>query len=279
MKSLQATQRSIFAAAIRDNRAALIPFIMAGDPSLEWTGTIVDGLASAGADVIELGVPFSDPIADGPVIQRASERALRSGTTLSAVLDFLRARRSVVGGASPPIVLFSYYNPILQLGLEVFATRARDAGVRGVIVVDLPPEEATQYLEPLRDAGIESIFLASPTTSPERWALIDRVSTGFIYYVSRLGVTGIRERMSETLVAELQALRRHCTQPIAVGFGISTAEQAVAVACGGADAVVMGSVFVKMMEEEEPSAGVGRMCALAAAVAGALKATPRRVTR
>ncbi|MBI3505914.1 MAG: tryptophan synthase subunit alpha [Proteobacteria bacterium] len=252
----------------RGGRAALVPYITAGDPSLPWTQRFVAALAEAGADVIELGVPFSDPIADGPVIQRASERALKAKTTLPKVLGLVRSLRR--RGVRTPIVLFSYLNPILRLGPRAFAARARAAGVDGVLVVDLPPEEGADLREALAQAGVEAVFLASPTTDPARLGLIDSASTGFVYYVSRLGVTGARSSLSASLPAELARLRRRVKKPVAVGFGISTPEQAKAVArlCDG---VVVGSALMKIVEEHRPAEAVRRLGRLATSMCAAMK--------
>src|SRR5262245_16260910 len=201
-----------------DGRKAFIAFVTAGDPSLDRTVEIALELERGGVDVVELGVPFSDPLADGPVIQRSSERALRTGTTLAGVLECARRIR---GRSALPIVLFSYLNPLLRHGLERLAGDARAAGVDGVLVTDLPPEEAGEWLAVARPAGLETIFLASPTSPDERLRRIAEASRGFVYAISRTGVTGEREALSgdaEPLVARLRSLTR---EPVALGFGIS----------------------------------------------------------
>ena len=230
-------------------RAAFIPFLMAGDPDLEWTGKMVRGLTRAGADIIELGVPFSDPVADGPVNQRAAERALAKGTTLKRILALVAELR--INGDDCPIVLFSYFNTILRMGLEHFAQTAAKAGVNGVLVVDLPPEEAAEYTSIMRLNKLDTVFLASPTTTPQRLKLIDDASTGFVYYVSRLGVTGKKTQISETLSRELDSVRQHVSQPIAVGFGVSSPSQ-VHHLSQHADGVVVGSALVQYNDKHDP---------------------------
>jgi tryptophan synthase alpha chain len=223
----------------------LIAYVTAGDPSLPATEEIVLAAAQAGADVIELGVPFSDPVADGPTIQRASERALRSGTTLMGVLDLvgrLRAKSDV------PLVLFSYFNPILQMGLGKFAETASANGADGVLATDLIPEEAGDYRGILRAHGLDTIFLAAPTSTDARLALIAASSSGFLYMISRTGVTGSREVLPEGLPALVRRARQVTTLPIAVGFGISLPTH-VSVLGGIADAAVVGSALVAEIEK------------------------------
>lgn len=252
----------------QQRRVAFIPYITAGDPTLNATRLYLASLESAGADIVELGVPFSDPIADGPVIQRAAERALRSKTTLARILDFVgRYRRD---GGKVPIVLFSYFNPILRFGLEKFAREAKNCGVNGVLVVDLPPEEAGEYRRCMTRHGVETVFLASPTTAVSRLRLIERSSTGFVYYVSRLGVTGKHKKLSNTLASELKRVQRTVRKPIAVGFGISSPEQARAVA-RHADAVVVGSALVQLAEGRKPQEASRRIHAMAGAMVRAIR--------
>jgi tryptophan synthase alpha chain len=246
----------------------LIAYITAGDPSLEASAKIVLAAAEAGADIIELGVPFSDPVADGPVIQRASERALRSGTTLAGVLELvrhLRARTDV------PLVLFSYFNPLLQLGLEKFAESAASAGADGVLATDLTPEEANEYRAALRGRGLDTIFLAAPTSTDERLARIAEASTGFLYLVSRTGVTGTREVLPEGLPALARRVRKFTNLPIAVGFGIS-APTHVSILGGIADAAVVGSA---LMAEVERSASADAAAVGVGAFVRALKNAAR----
>jgi len=223
----------------------LVAYITAGDPSLEATEKIVLAAANAGADVIELGVPFSDPVADGPTIQRAIERALRAGTTLAGVLDLvgrLRARTQV------PLVLFSYFNPILQMGLDKFAEAAAAAGADGALATDLTPEEAEDYRAAMRAHGLDTIFLAAPTSTDARLEKIAAVSNGFLYLISRTGVTGAREALPEDLPELARRVRRFTKLPLAVGFGIS-APAHVAVLGGIADAAVVGSALVAEVEK------------------------------
>lgn len=227
----------------RDERA-LIPYFTAGDPSLQITRQLLSQAARQGADLIELGIPFSDPLADGPVIQRASQRALAAGVTLARVLEFVREVRAEV---STPLVFLSYYNPVLAFGLKAFAKTAVEAGVDGVIVADLPPEEAGPLAEEARAARLDLIHLVAPTSPPERMRMIARQSRGFVYAVSLTGVTGARPELPADLAHYLQELRAATTKPVCVGFGISTPEQAAAAArC--ADGVIVGSAIVRLVE-------------------------------
>ncbi|MGE0435212.1 MAG: tryptophan synthase subunit alpha [Planctomycetota bacterium] len=257
--------------AIRDSgRAAFIPYITAGDPSLAQTAVYLRQLAAAGADLIELGVPFSDPIADGVVNQQAAERALAAGTTLGGILDMVAALRA--DGFATPCIVFTYLNPLLRMGVDAFAERAAAAGVQGALVVDLPPEEADEFVPALHARGLDTVFLASPTTPPERLARVAAASSGFVYYVSRLGVTGERQALSDSLADEVSRVRAAVAPlPVAVGFGISTPEQAAAVAAH-ADGVVVGSALVKFLADaaRDPAGAGERMAALARSIAGAL---------
>lgn len=234
-----------FADLKREGRRALIPFITAGDPDLQTTELLLVELARAGADLIEVGVPFSDPVADGPVIQRASERALAKGVTLRTVLDCLAEVR---GRIDIPIVLFSYFNPLLQFRLERLASEARTAGVDGILVTDLIPEEASDWEKILHANAIDPIFLVAPTTSEERLRRITERARGFVYAISRTGVTGARQEMegaSETLVRRV----RDCTNlPVAVGFGVTTAQH-VRDVWRYADAAIVGSAIVQEIEQ------------------------------
>jgi len=223
----------------------LVAYITAGDPSLDATEKIVFAAADAGADVIELGVPFSDPVADGPTIQRASERALRGGATLAGVIDVVRrvrAKRDV------PIILFSYYNPILQMGVEKFAAAAAAAGADGALATDLTPEEAVDYRGAMQRHHLDTIFLAAPTSTDARLAKIAEVSSGFLYVISRTGVTGERSSLPEDLPALARRVRRFSKLPLAVGFGISQPSH-VSVLGGIADAAVVGSALVVEIEK------------------------------
>jgi tryptophan synthase alpha chain len=223
---------------------ALIPYITAGDPDLAVTRELAWAFEGAGADILELGVPFSDPLADGSTIQRASQRALERGVTLKGVIgsvEQIRARSQM------PIVLMSYMNPILRMGLDEFARRAKDAGVDGVIVPDLPPEEAGELRRCCAATGVSTIFLAAPTSTDARLRRIAEASEGYIYYVSLKGVTGARESLQADLAVSLGRLRRLTTKPVAVGFGISTPAQAAEVA-RVADGVIVGSAIVERIE-------------------------------
>lgn len=222
----------------------LVAYITAGDPSLEATEKFVLALAAAGADVIELGVPFSDPLADGPVIQRASERALKSGTTLAGVLALVKSLREKT---DVPLVLFSYFNPVLQMGLQKFGDAAQFAGASGVLITDLTPEEADDYRAIMAERDLDTIFLAAPTSTDERLALISKVSSGFLYVISRTGVTGAKDQLAEELPALTRRVRRATKLPIAIGFGISQPGH-VALLGGLADAAVVGSALVEEIE-------------------------------
>ena len=228
----------------RDGRKGFIPYITAGDPDLSTTEELLVTLAQSGATLIELGVPFSDPMADGPVIQRASERALKHDFGLQQILDTAaRARQRI----DVPIILFSYYNPLLQFGLQRLAAAARDAGIDGILVTDLTPEESGAFETELRAAGLDMIFLVAPTSTDERLKMVAKHASGFIYAVSRAGVTGTRESVSAEAEKLVQRMRQFSSLPIAVGFGISTAEQ-VADVQRYADAAVVGSAIVAEME-------------------------------
>jgi tryptophan synthase alpha chain len=247
----------------------LVAYITAGDPSLEASEHIVLALAEAGADVIELGVPFSDPIADGPVIQRASERALRSGTTLTGVLDLVKRLRAKT---QAPLLLFTYYNPVLQLGLEKFAASAADAGADGALITDITPEEAGEYRAAMRARGLDTVFLAAPTSTDARLKLIAEASTGFLYVISRTGVTGEKARLAEELPALVRRVRAATPLPIAVGFGISLPEH-VSLLGGLADAAVVGSALVAEIEKAK---SVEDAATAVAAKTRALKEAARR---
>ncbi len=232
---------------------ALIAYIMAGDPSLEDTESYVLQLADAGADIIELGVPFSDPIADGPIIQAAAGRALRSGTTLKKILEtvaVLRARTQI------PLVLMAYYNTLLRYGELAFCTDAGHVGVDGVIVPDLPPDEAAKLRALAHDSGLDVIFLLAPTSPAKRQASIARLSRGFIYYVSLTGTTGATLTDKVDVEKRVREIRRYAKTPIAVGFGISTPEDTRAVA-GFADGVIVGSALVKIIASAGDRGAVG----------------------
>lgn len=260
-----------FAKAKAEGRAAFIPYLTAGDPSLEWTGRHLDALAAAGADVVELGVPFSDPVADGPVNQRAAERALAAKTTLAGVLDMLAAKRR--GGLTLPAVVFTYANPVAAMGWGDFAKRAAAAGADGALVVDLPVEEAGEHRAACAAAGLATVFLAAPTTTDARLAEAVAASSGFLYFVSRLGVTGASASLAAGAEAELVRVKRAAGGlPVAYGFGVSTPEQAAA-AARLADGVVVGSALVRLLDGTDPAANVARLAASAAALAAAMRRT------
>ena len=228
----------------------IVAYITAGDPTLDATLEFVLALDEAGADVIELGVPFSDPLADGPTIQRASERALKAGASLAGVLNLVgRIRRT----SQVPLVLFSYFNPIVQLGLETFASAAAAAGADGVLVTDLTPEESEDYRRILRAHRLDTVFLAAPTTTEERLQKIAACSSGFLYLISRTGVTGAKDLLPDDLPALLRRTRSFTSLPIAVGFGISLPGH-VSVLGGLADAAVIGSALVSEIEKATSTA-------------------------
>ncbi len=262
-----------FRALSEAGELGLVAYITAGDPSLDATEKIVLAAADAGADVIELGVPFSDPVADGPTIQRASERALAAGTTLSGVLDVVRRIRAK---SQIPIVLFGYFNPILQMGLVKFAEAAAGAGVDGVLATDLTPEEAGDYRAALEANGLDAIFLVAPTTTNARLGAIAEASSGFIYLVSRNGTTGAQDSLPPDLPALARRVRNSTTLPIAVGFGISQPTH-VTVLGGIADAAVVGSAL--MSEVENANSPEAAAAAVAAKIAALKKAALSGVSR
>ena len=258
-----------FAKAKASGRAALVVFVVAGDPELATTRRLLPALAESGADVLELGIPFSDPLADGPAIQRASERALASGTTLPAALKLLAELRTMRFAA--PVVVFSYANPILAMGEAEFAHRAAEAGADGVLVTDLPPEEGRGFASILKSAKLDPVYLVAPTSPDERIRRAGSLSRGFLYVVSRLGITGTRAELPEGLAALVGRVREQVPRlPVAVGFGLSTPEQVRWVAAI-ADGVVVGSAVVTAMAEavthgrDPVEAGTGLVRALAAA--------------
>ena len=241
-----------FAKLRAEHRPGLVTFTTAGDPDLTLSGEILGALDRAGADVLEVGVPFSDPLADGAVIQRATERALAAGGSLQATLDMIGRVRP---GLNAPIVIFSYANPVLRMGIDTFARRAAAAGVDGVLALDLPIEEAGEFRETLSTYGLDTIFLLSPTTSDARIQKAAALGRGFLYGISRLGVTGARDRVADGAAAMVQRIRAHTTLPIAIGFGISRPEH-VAEVTAYADAAVVGSALVSLIGETGPSPDV-----------------------
>ena len=240
-----------FARLRRDGAKGFVAFLTAGDPSLERTLSAARELDRAGADVLELGVPFSDPVADGPVIQRSSERALRRGTTLADVLETVRSLRRE---SELPVLLFGYFNPFLRYGLGRLARDAKAAGVDGVLVTDLPPEEAGDWLQEARGHDLDTVFLAAPTSPDARLRSVAAASRGFVYAVSRTGITGERQSLSEEAGPLVNRIKSMTAEPVALGFGISTPEQ-VGAAAATADAVVVGSALVRFLEEK-PDGGL-----------------------
>lgn len=255
-----------FERASAENRAALVIYLCAGDPSLEATVELVVAAAEAGADVVELGVPFSDPTADGVAIQQASERSLARGTTMRGVLDVVRRVRE---RSAVPILLFGYYNPILRYGEEKLVADAKAAGVDGFLVVDLPPEEADPLVTPIRAAGLGYVPLVAPTSTDARVAQAAALADGFVYYVSMTGVTGGQDALLDEAAARAATLRTKIDAPVAVGFGIATPDDARVVAAK-ADGVVVGSAIVRAIASAPDTASAVRavrelVCALAAA--------------
>jgi tryptophan synthase alpha chain len=234
----------LFESCSAEGRKAFIAYLTAGDPDPGVTVPLVLALERGGADLIELGVPFSDPIADGPVIQRASERALRSGTTLSRILDMVREIRAQ---SEIPLLLFSYLNPVMHYGFDKLASDAAEAGIDGVLLTDLSVEEAEEPVARLRSRGLDTVFLGAPTSTGRRLELVGRHSSGFVYLVSRTGVTGEQASLSEQAIPLIQRTRQYTSLPLAVGFGISKPEHVAEVA-RFADGVVVGSAIVKTIE-------------------------------
>ncbi len=237
----------------QNSECALIPFITAGDPDLATTAKALEILASNGADIIELGVPYSDPLADGPTIQAAATRALQQGVKLEDVLEIVK---QTVGKIDVPIILFTYYNPIYYRGVESFLKQAKEAGVSGLVVPDLPLEEAEALIQAATEIGIEVTLLIAPTSSPERIKAIAAKSQGFIYLVSVTGVTGVRSQMASGVKDLLADLHHITDKPIGVGFGISNPEQAKQIKDWGADAVIVGSAIVKRLASESSESGL-----------------------
>ncbi|MCF2146789.1 tryptophan synthase subunit alpha [Desmonostoc muscorum LEGE 12446] len=256
---------------LRHNReCALIPFITAGDPDLETTAAALQILDRSGADIIELGVPYSDPLADGPVIQAAATRALQRGTKFESVLEMLQATTPKIRS---PIVLFTYYNPILHRGIEKFLSSVAAAGVAGLVVPDLPLEEAAGLLQPAGEMGIDVTLLVAPTSSAERIQAIAQSSQGFIYLVSVTGVTGMRSQVQTRVSDLLKQIRSVTDKPIGVGFGISEPDQARQVREWGADGVAVGSAFVKRLAEGTPEQGLNAIGQFCQSLKAAIKTT------
>jgi tryptophan synthase alpha chain len=243
----------VFARLREAKQTGLVTYVTAGDPDLTRSAEVIRAVDRGGADIIELGVPFSDPLADGPVIQRATERALAAGTTLTRVLELAASLRDDVRA---PLVLFTYANPILRMGLPAFASRARQAGIDGVLVLDVPPEEATEAHAAFETEGLDTIFLLSPTTTVERIRRAATLGRGFLYGISRLGVTGAREDVADSAAALAARVRAETDRPLALGFGFSTPEHVRAVG-QWADAAVVGSALVKVVAEHAGNPDLG----------------------
>ncbi|MFZ6644560.1 tryptophan synthase subunit alpha [Undibacterium sp. TJN25] len=241
MSKIQATMSALAAA----NRKGLIPFITAGDPAADLTVPLMHALVEGGADIIELGVPFSDPMADGPVIQRASERALLNGVGLRDVLQFVREFRS--SNQSTPVVLMGYANPIERMGVDLFIKQAAGAGVDGVLVVDYPPEECEEFAAKLKQHGMDTIFLLAPTSTDERMELVGKIASGYVYYVSLKGVTGSGSLDLDAVAAMMPRIKKHVKVPVGVGFGIRDGATAKAIS-SVSDAVVIGSRIIQELE-------------------------------
>lgn len=252
-KSFMSAVAACFAALRDRGECALIPFLTAGDPDLATTAQALRRLDQAGADLIELGVPYSDPLADGPVIQAAATRALQRGVKLNDVLGLVQEVRTEI---KAPIILFTYYNPIFYQGVEVFLDKVKAAGVDGLVVPDLPLEESDGLLKAAADRQLALILLVAPTSSPERIEAIAQQSQGFIYLVSVTGVTGVRTEVGNRVEELLQRIRQVTDKPIGVGFGISQPEQARQVKAWGADAVIVGSAIVKRLADQSPPEGL-----------------------
>jgi tryptophan synthase alpha chain len=253
-----------FARLRAQGRKALVPFVTAGDPDPSLTVHLMHALVKAGADVIELGVPFSDPMADGPTIQRASDRALAKGVSLRQVLAMVSAFRA--DDTTTPVVLMGYANPIEAIGVDAFAAQAMAAGVDGVLVVDYPPEESADFARAMQSCGIDPIFLLAPTSTPERIAQVAALASGYVYYVSLKGVTGSAQLDVAAVAARIPEIRAQTGVPVGVGFGIRDAQSAGAVACI-ADAVVVGSRIIEEIEQSAP----GELTARVGALVGSLR--------
>ena len=257
-----------FEQLLRHQQKGLVIYIGAGDPNLEATLQLTLGLEKAGADVVELGVPFSDPLADGVVNQLAAQRGLASGTTPPKLLEMVRELRRQ---SQVPLVLYIYFNLLHRVGLEVFIREAAEAGVDGLLVLDLPPEESLNYETLMEQAGLCPIYLIAPTTPDERIALIAPRARGFIYYVSREGVTGMQSSVSTTIPAMISRIRKYTSLPIAIGFGVSNPEQARQVAVQG-DAVVVGSAVVNRIAQQGTSPGlINEVCGFVQTLSQAIK--------
>lgn len=259
--------QSTFEALSRQGRKALIPFITAGDPTPDATLPLMHALVAGGADIIELGVPFSDPMADGPTIQRASERALAQGMRLSKVLEIVRSFRA--DNAHTPVVLMGYANPVEAMGVERFVASAQDAGVDGVLIVDYPPQECERFAQVLKSSGMDPIFLLAPTSSEQRFAEVARAGSGYIYYVSLKGVTGAGHLDFDEVARRIPLIREQVGMPVGVGFGIRDAESAKRIGAV-ADAVVIGSRIIEEIEASTAETAPARVQAFVAGIRAAL---------
>lgn len=233
-----------FREILKKGKKAFIPYVMTGHPTLQRTRELIKLLEDSGADIIELGVPFSDPLADGPTIQKAAQTALQQGITLHKVIDFVADLRKTT---QIPIILMTYYNPVYKYGEELFTREASAAGVDGLIIPDLPPDEAANLIAYSKKQGLDTIFLLAPTSTSERIEKVAKASRGFIYYVSMTGITGSDLSMDASIESHIAAIRKECGTPVAVGFGISNADEASAVS-KFADGVIVGSAIVKQVE-------------------------------
>ncbi len=229
-----------------NNRSGLFPFVTAGDPDLSFTKSLIKSLASSGADGIEIGVPFSDPLADGPTIQRASMRALEGGTNLKSVIKMISEIREDLKNL--PLVIMTYYNPIVAMGIDVFVKECSLAGVDAVIVPDLPPEESMLLLKSMEEYPLELVFMLAPTSTEERISLVNKFGGGFIYYVAQMGVTGARESLDKDLNVSLEKINEEKKMPVLVGFGIKTPEQAAKVS-QYAEGIIVGSALIDVIEQ------------------------------
>ncbi|GAB7549388.1 tryptophan synthase subunit alpha [Cupriavidus sp. 8B] len=265
--------KATFAELATQGRKGLIPFITAGDPDPERTVDFMHALVAGGADVIELGVPFSDPMADGPVIQRSSERALAKGVSLRQVLSDVKRFRET--NVHTPVVLMGYANPIERMGVDTFATAAKEAGVDGVLTVDYLPEESADFAETLRSVGIDTIFLLAPTSTEERFAAVGQLASGYVYYVSLKGVTGAASLDVQSIAEKIPAIKSQVPLPVGVGFGIRDAQTASAVA-EFSDAVVIGSRLVQLLEDASPQSAIDTLTRFIADVRETLDKTNRR---
>lgn len=236
----------LFETLKKEQRCGMIAYLTAGDPTPEATPALVAALERGGADLIELGVPFSDPIADGPVIQLAGDRALRAGTTLAKVLAIAAEIRKT---SEVPLLLFTYLNPALRYGFERLAREAKAAGIDGCLLTDVSVEEAEDYVRVMRTADLDTVFLAAPTSTDERLKLVARYSSGFVYLVSRTGITGVQQKIADSAAVLIERMRAHTDLPLAMGFGISTPEH-VAQLAGKVEAVVVGSAIVRQIEKD-----------------------------